>query len=246
MCAEMVRLAIEEDQPLAVQQWYSPPRQYMHFLRLGLHCLSNGVGSGCHGSFPVKQANSDRQGLIAVNYPARKFGIGRHCTVTEAKKLCPNLIAQHVATWKEGEEKWAYHDDAAFHIGTHKVSLDPYRLESRKILTLIKQCLPTNMQKVEKASIDEVFIDLSAQAHSILVQRFPELSNPPPYDDPTEKLPLPPITALDWQADALVDLDDAESEVDNPDWDDVAICKSSAAFLVLARTTPKRKRSLWG
>ncbi|KAK7973396.1 hypothetical protein PG996_007623 [Apiospora saccharicola] len=163
------------------------------------------------------------QGLIAVNYPARKFGIGRHCTVTDAKKMCPQLIAQHVATWKEGDEKWAYHEDAASHIGTHKVSLDPYRLQSRRILALIKEFLPAHMQKVEKASIDEVFIDLSAQIHSIMLQRFPELSNPPPYDDPTEKLPLPPISALDWQADALVDLDDAEAEADDPDWDDVAI-----------------------
>ncbi|KAI1178877.1 impB/mucB/samB family protein [Nemania sp. FL0916] len=181
---EMVRLGVDEEQPLAVQQW---------------------------------------QGLIAVNYPARAFGIGRHCTVTEAKKLCPNLIAQHVATWKEGEETWAYHDDAASHIGTHKVSLDPYRLQSRKILALIKQCLPVDMQKVEKASIDEVFIDLSAQVHSILLQRFPELTSPPPYNNPTEKLPLPLITALDWQVDVLVDLDDADAEVDDPDWDDVAI-----------------------
>lgn len=164
-----------------------------------------------------------RQGLIAVNYPARKFGIGRHCTVTDAKKMCPQLIAQHVATWKEGDEKWAYHEDAASHIGTHKVSLDPYRLQSRRILALIKEFLPAHMQKVEKASIDEVFIDLSAQIHSVMLQRFPELSNPPPYDDPTEKLPLPPISALDWQADALVDLDDAEAEADDPDWDDVAI-----------------------
>ncbi|KAJ8112081.1 hypothetical protein ONZ43_g5477 [Nemania bipapillata] len=159
----------------------------------------------------------------AINYPAREFGIGRHCTVTEAKKLCPTLIAQHVATWKEGEEKWAYHDDAASHIGTHKVSLDPYRLQSRKILALIKQCLPTNMQKVEKASIDEVFIDLSAQVHSVLLRRFPELTGPPPYDDSTEKLPLPPTTALDWQVDVLVGLNDAEAEIDDPDWDDVAI-----------------------
>ncbi|KAH7029447.1 impB/mucB/samB family protein [Microdochium trichocladiopsis] len=163
------------------------------------------------------------QGLIAVNYAARKFGIGRHCNVTEAKKLCPGLIAQHVATWKEGDEKWAYHDDAAAHIGTHKVSLDLYRLESRKILALIHDCLPANQQKVEKAGIDEVFVDLSAQIHSIMLQRFPELANPPPYDDPTEKLPLPPITALDWQADNLVDLDNADDEADDPDWDDVAI-----------------------
>ncbi|KAI1479824.1 DNA/RNA polymerase [Daldinia eschscholtzii] len=163
------------------------------------------------------------QGLIAVNYPAREFGIGRHCTVTDARKLCPKLIAQHVATWKEGDEKWSYHDDAASHMSTHKVSLDPYRLQSRKILALIKESLPPNMQKVEKASVDEVFLDLSAHIHSILLQRFPELANPPPYDDPTEKLPVPPVTALDWQADALVDLEDAEAEADDPDWDDVAI-----------------------
>ncbi|EMR71787.1 putative sister chromatid cohesion protein eso1 protein [Eutypa lata UCREL1] len=166
--------------------------------------------------------NAKWQGLIAINYPAREFGIGRHFTVTEAKKLCPQLIAQHVATWKEGDERWAYHDDAASHIGTHKVSLDPYRLQSRKILALIKECLPPNQQKVEKASIDEVFIDLSAQVHSILLKRFPELTNPPPYNDPAEKLPLPPVTALDWQADALVDLDNTDAEADDPDWDDVA------------------------
>ncbi|KAH8648393.1 impB/mucB/samB family protein [Xylariales sp. PMI_506] len=163
------------------------------------------------------------QALIAVNYPAREFGIGRHCTATEARKMCPQLITQHVATWKEGDEKWAYHDDAASHIGTHKVSLDPYRLQSRRIFSVIKETLPAAKQKVEKASIDEVFLDLSAHVHSILLERFPELNKPPPYDDPTEKLPLPPVSALDWQADALVDLDHADAEVDDPDWDDVAI-----------------------
>ncbi|KAL6917511.1 hypothetical protein FSHL1_008941 [Fusarium sambucinum] len=162
------------------------------------------------------------QGLIAVNYPAREHGIGRHCDVEEAKKLCPELIAQHVATWREGDDKWAYRDDAAANIVTDKVSLDPYRLQSRKILACIKDALPVDLQKVEKASIDEVFLDLSSQVHSILLERFPELSNPPPYDDPTEKLPLPPIAALDWQTDALIDLDEEQETID-PDWDDVAI-----------------------
>src|SRR5882724_519809 len=106
----MVRLGVSEDQPLAVQQWYSP------FFS------------------PVAVAKQFRQGLIAINYPSRKFGLSRHSNIAEAKKLCPNLIMQHVATWKEGEEKWAYHDDAAKNIATHKVSLDPYRLESRRIL----------------------------------------------------------------------------------------------------------------
>lgn len=137
-------------------------------------------------------------------------------------KMCPSLIAQHVATWREGDEKWAYREDAAAHIATDKVSLDPYRLQSRKILALVKDSLPPNLQKVEKASIDEVFLDLSAHVHSILLQRFPELSSPPPYDDPSEPLPLPSIAALDWQADALVDLDEEQEALD-PDWDDVVI-----------------------
>ncbi|KAK1671955.1 impB/mucB/samB family protein [Colletotrichum godetiae] len=162
------------------------------------------------------------QGLIAVNYPARDHGIGRHCTLTDAKKLCPTLVAQHVATWREGDDKWAYRDDAAANIQSDKVSLDPYRLQCRKILAVIKESLPTDQQKVEKASIDEVFLDLSAQVHAVLLERFPELRNPPPYDDPTENLPAPSIAALDWQADALIDLNEEEESVD-PDWDDVAI-----------------------
>ncbi|KAJ4132737.1 DNA-directed DNA polymerase eta rad30 [Fusarium falciforme] len=162
------------------------------------------------------------QGLIAVNYPARESGIGRHCNIDEAKKLCPDLIAQHVATWREGDDKWAYRDDAAANIATDKVSLDPYRLQSRKILATIKDALPPDLQKVEKASIDEVFLDLSSQVHSILLERFPELKNPPPYDDPTERLPLPSIVALDWKTDALVDLDEEQETID-PDWDDIAI-----------------------
>lgn len=105
---------------------------------------------------------------------------------------------------------------------TDKVSLDPYRLQSRKILACIKDALPADVQKVEKASIDEVFLDLSSQVRSILLERFPELSNPPPYDDPTEKLPLPSIAALDWQTDALIDLNEEQEAID-PDWDDVAI-----------------------
>lgn len=41
-------------------------------------------------------------------------------------------------------------------VNTDKVSLDPYRLESRKILGVVKEALPASLQKVEKASIDEV------------------------------------------------------------------------------------------
>lgn len=167
-----------------------------------------------------------RQGLIAINYPARKWQIGRHCDVAEAKKLCPELIAQHVATWREGDDKWAYREDAAANIATDKVSLDPYRLQSRRILALIKDCLPKDLQKVEKASIDEVFLDLSAQVHTELLRRFPELSTAPSSGDSAQHLPFPSAAALDWQTDNLVVLEEEQEALD-PDWDDVVMLVGS-------------------
>ncbi|RMZ78625.1 hypothetical protein DV738_g3835, partial [Chaetothyriales sp. CBS 135597] len=193
---ESVRLGLADEQPLAVQQW---------------------------------------QGLIAINYAARSFDLSRHATVQEAKKKCPQIVLQHVATWREGDDKWAYRDDASQHIQTDKVSLDPYRLESRKSLALVKEILPpAPVQRVEKASIDEVFLDLSAQIHAILLERYPELrtgggggggggGDGGPHDDPTDHLPLPPHTVLNWEADALVDLDKDQTEDDDPDWDDVVM-----------------------
>ena len=80
---------------------------------------------------------------------------------------------------------------------------------------------------MEKASIDEVFLDLSAHTHAILLERFPELANPPPNGGVSEQLPMPPLSALDWQADALVDLDDENAEFDDPDWDDVVLLVAS-------------------
>jgi DNA polymerase eta len=63
------------------------------------------------------------QALIAVNYAARNYAIGRFTDITQAKELCDNLICQHVATWREGEDNWAYRDD--HFMSTDKVSLDP-------------------------------------------------------------------------------------------------------------------------
>ena len=41
--------------------------------------------------------------LIAVNYAARPFGITRMITAADARKACPNIVLQHVATFREGE-----------------------------------------------------------------------------------------------------------------------------------------------
>jgi DNA polymerase eta len=180
------------------------------------------------GNVPEDQplAVQQWQGLIAINYPAKKFGLGRHVSATEAKKMCPDIILKHVATFKEGETTWAYHDDAPKNMTTHKVSLDPYRLESRKIIACIKEALPAELQRVEKAGIDEVFVDLSAQVHEILMERYPELlkREHPPYNDPTENLPWPEKSTLDWSTDSVVSIgEDEHTEEEDPDWDDVCL-----------------------
>ena len=161
----------------------------------------------------------------------------------DAKTKCPDIVLQHVATFREGEGgKWAYRKDAWKNMGTDKVCLDPYRAESRKVLKMIKEKLASwytgisgnqlglgsqsNIQEalVEKASIDEVFVDLSPLVFGVLLQRYPELRGKPNGDDRVAPLPCPPTTALEWDTeDCLVDLDENETEVDDPDWDDIAM-----------------------
>ncbi|KAL4808748.1 DNA/RNA polymerase [Aspergillus unguis] len=199
---EMVRLGTPRETPLAVRQWDS---------------------------------------LIAINYPAREFGITRMLSAKDARAKCADIVLQHVATFREGEGgKWAYREDAWKNIGTDKVCLDPYRAESRKILSVIKEELArwysgisedlkerqVKLQEalVEKASIDEVFIDLSPLVFGVLLQRYPELGQKPDGDDRNVPLPAPPTTALEWKTeDCLVDLDANETEVDDPDWDDIVM-----------------------
>ncbi|OAT04698.1 DNA polymerase eta subunit [Blastomyces gilchristii SLH14081] len=217
---EMVRLNTPRTQPLAVQQWES---------------------------------------LIAVNYAARAFNITRMLTAAEARKRCPQLVTQHVATFREGEgAQWKYRDDAAECVATDKVSLEPYRVESRRILEGIRAALAAwaegvmrdvggggggggegrggggtknelqlqlqQLVRVEKAGIDEVFVDLSALVYETLLDRHPMLREGEVGRDMSERLPRPPTTVLEWgKEDMLVDLDAGQAEEDDPDWDDVCM-----------------------
>lgn len=61
------------------------------------------------------------QALIAVNYPARKYGISRMDNINDARKRCPNLNVVHVATYREGEKEPGYWSDPD--TMTHKVSI---------------------------------------------------------------------------------------------------------------------------
>ncbi|KAK0532591.1 N-acetyltransferase eso1 [Tilletia horrida] len=126
-------------------------------------------------------------GLIAISYEARKYGITRHETIESAKAKCPDLIFAHVATYAEGADHAEYNEDPRPE--THKVSLDPYRRESKKILDIFKKTCPAGA--VEKASIDESFFDLTIEVRKALLEEYPQLRAPPPDSSAGLDTPLP-------------------------------------------------------
>ncbi|PVH83600.1 DNA/RNA polymerase [Cadophora sp. DSE1049] len=162
--------------------------------------------------------------IIALNYAARGFGFSRGASVEDVKRLCPNIVLQHVATWREGESSWAYRPDAAdpAMMKRDKAALDPYRIQSRKSLKIITNHLPpAPLQRIEKASVDEVFLDLSKQVHAILLERYPQLAI---ENDLASLLPLPQQDiVLDWEAVHLVDFPADNLDPHHFDWDDIAL-----------------------
>lgn len=160
------------------------------------------------------------EAVIAVNYPARRQGVVRAMSVEEARSKCPDIILQHVPTWREGSDTWAYRPLSTIRPGTDKAALDLYRLESRRSLDLVKRTLPQSpTQLIEKASVDEMYLDLSAQIHSILIQRYPTLLDMDSLLE-DEFLPLPTTTISYWDADSVFG---ADTGFDHLDWDDIAL-----------------------
>lgn len=131
---EMARLKIPADQPMAVQQWNGLVSRFS--LR-----RSTPAPHRCTLSRDPGWTDMETAALqIAVNYPARAYGITRHETPAEALKKCPDLMLVHVQTYKNGETVPGYWDGAKPE--THKVSLDMYRKESKKILAVFQQFCP--------------------------------------------------------------------------------------------------------
>jgi hypothetical protein len=126
------RTGIPRDQPLGVQQWAS---------------------------------------LIAVNYPAKAAGVKRGMRAEEALKVCPgiHLVEVEVISGSSVDKDRAGADagqgaddgdDAADGETTReggKVSLERYRQASREVF----EALQTLGCVVEKASIDEAFLDVT-------------------------------------------------------------------------------------
>ena len=100
--------------------------------------------------------------LIAVNYPAKAYGIGRMDSLASAIQKCAHVQHCHVPTFANGEREWRYHPPGNINKNSHKVSLEPYREASRRIFAILTGY--DESITVEKAGIDEAFLDVSILA----------------------------------------------------------------------------------
>lgn len=121
---------------------------------------------------PLDQPLAVRQwdGLIAVNYAARKQGISKLSTVDDAERKCPNIKMVHVEVIASKEdqeqidrelEKCLQLRDSSEMIKLRskcKASLERYREQSFKIMQILEEESKGNF---ERASIDEAFLDLT-------------------------------------------------------------------------------------
>ncbi|KDR73120.1 hypothetical protein GALMADRAFT_228261 [Galerina marginata CBS 339.88] len=153
-------------------------------------CEMNRLGVGKDLPLVVMQWDM----LLAVNYPARKYGISRLDQKNDALKKCPHLKIVHVPTYKEGKTEPGYWGDVARN--THKISLDYYRRESMKIAAMFKEEL--RGCEVEKASIDEAFFDFTKPVREIMLQRYPYLAHIPASAPAGADTPLPPPMPISW------------------------------------------------
>ena len=103
-----------------------------------------------HGSLKTVKQHENRLwldsngSLIAVSYEARAAGVKRNMRAAEAKKLCPTIQVVQVP------------------VDHGKADLTPYREASAKIVHVFQSALRNAV--VEKASIDEVYVDVTAEA----------------------------------------------------------------------------------
>ncbi|KAL5773703.1 hypothetical protein ACOSQ2_013627 [Xanthoceras sorbifolium] len=100
----------------------------------------------------VVQYNEWKGGaLIAVGYEARKFGVNRHMRGHEAKEACPQINLVQVP------------------VARGKADLSTYRNAGSEVVSILSR-----KGRCERASIDEVYLDLTDAAKAMLAENPPE------------------------------------------------------------------------
>ncbi|GMN56082.1 hypothetical protein TIFTF001_025178 [Ficus carica] len=90
-------------------------------------------------------------GLIAVSYEARKYGVKRSMRGEEAKQVCPEIQLVQVP------------------VARGKADLNTYRTAGSEVVSILAR-----KGRCERASIDEVYLDLTDAAEKMLAEAPPE------------------------------------------------------------------------
>ena len=117
---------------------------------------------------PGKPVDGDTNGsLIAVSYEARAEGVKRNDRGRDAVKKCPNLRIVQVPV-KHGKADLTMYRDASYRV-------------LNKLVASIKENAPSNGSAgeilVEKASIDEIYVDVTSVAHDMAHKVIQERDN---------------------------------------------------------------------
>ncbi|KAK8552359.1 hypothetical protein V6N13_120764 [Hibiscus sabdariffa] len=100
----------------------------------------------------VVQYNEWKGGaLIAVSYEARKFGVKRSMRGAEAKEVCPQIQLVQVP------------------VARGKADLNGYRSAGSEVVSILSR-----RGRCERASIDEVYLDLTDAAETMLAENPPQ------------------------------------------------------------------------
>lgn len=152
------------------QSWQSPMAVIAHIDLDAFYAQCLTVKEGLDPAEPLgcRQWNS----LIAVNYPARPFGVKRGMLVKDALDKCPHIHLPHVPVFRKGSTRWEFPKTLPT-MANNKISLDFFRRESRKIFGILKQVFT----KVEKAGIDEGFVDLGPEVYARACELYPDLQS---------------------------------------------------------------------
>ncbi|CDO94468.1 unnamed protein product [Kluyveromyces dobzhanskii CBS 2104] len=174
--------------------------------------------------------------VLAISYAARKYNISRMDSIHDALKKCDKLIPVHTAVFRKGEDYWQYHDGCGSWMQEeskqlsstyYKVALEPYRRESRKLIKLFQD----EYDLVEKASVDEAFIDLGRKVfHGLLSDesytdftQIRDIFQNGKYNVDDHLPSLPTELTLKFCGEVFNSQDGPLFE----DWDDVLMCIAS-------------------
>ncbi|KAI8388570.1 uncharacterized protein BYT42DRAFT_560542 [Radiomyces spectabilis] len=131
--------------------------------------------------------------VIAVNYAARAKGVAKQMPSPEAKKLCPDIQLVHTATYTENDTEPQYHVDP--NRSTHKVSLEPYRAASKKIMKIFGRYCTI----IQRIGLDEAFMDVTSIVNQRIIDCY-----------------------IDKDPDLLEKIDDDECDIPI-DWDTLGV-----------------------